>query len=451
MKKIVPLALICTMTAIMVSCGNSSSTIIGYIESNDFEKAYNYYVDKIDNSKKQDEIDSQIEEAMDSAYKSIISKYSSGDINDSDLSYIQKLASEASFYSSSEYNDFLYNIGIIDSSSSAYENGMSEFSNGNYSVAISYFKMVDAVDSSHYSEALDKISECEQLLTAQQTDGIQTLIKDGKYQDALREINLLSSTDSALASSLSSELESAVTSDIDTKVDNYFDAFDYNGAYSYLNGLYNDFGFESISKRLNSLEDDFVSYSLASAENDAADKNYEAASAVVQQAIEVVGDGNERLNSAYEDYRSHLPIYIVDMNYMSCVNGVKTQGTLKDNVGNLYHNGLFMCRDISFIGDKGWYGEGSADYYIQGKYESFSGTVAVPSGNESTKCSAYFEVYGDGELLYTSPVMEKTSFPEEFSIDITGVKILKIAYPESNDRADMATIYDGLLQPVADE
>lgn len=113
MKKIVTLALICTMTASMVSCGSSSSTIIGYIESNDFEKAYNYYVEKIDNSKKQDEIDSQIEEAMDSAYKSIISKYSSGDLSNSDLSYIQKLASEASFYSSTEYNDFMYSIRSV--------------------------------------------------------------------------------------------------------------------------------------------------------------------------------------------------------------------------------------------------------------------------------------------------------------------------------------------------
>ena len=94
---------------------------------------------------------------MDSAYKSIISKYSSGDLSNSDLSYIQKLASEASFYSSTEYNDFMYSIGIIEGSASAYENGMSEFSKENYSAAISYFKAVDAVDSAHYSEVLDKI------------------------------------------------------------------------------------------------------------------------------------------------------------------------------------------------------------------------------------------------------------------------------------------------------
>ncbi|MDE6780842.1 MAG: NPCBM/NEW2 domain-containing protein, partial [Ruminococcus sp.] len=85
------------------------------------------------------------------------------------------------------------------------------------------------------------------------------------------------------------------------------------------------------------------------------------------------------------------------------------------------------------------------DYYIQGKYTTFSGIVAVPNGNENDDRSAFFDIYGDGNLLYTSSIMTNTSFPESFSIDITDVQLLTISYPDSNTKSEMATIYDGVL------
>ena len=71
----------------------------------------------------------------------------------------------------------------------------------------------------------------------------------------------------------------------------------------------------------------------------------------------------------------------------------------------------------------------------------------MPRGNANDSRSAYFEVYGDGKLLYTSPTMKNDSFPETFDIDISGVKVLKIYYPDSNGNAELATIYDGKLNP----
>lgn len=139
-----------------------------------------------------------------------------------------------------------------------------------------------------------------------------------------------------------------------------------------------------------------------------------------------------------------VSVYINDLQYMSCINSIQEQDNLTDNVGNMYHKGLFMYEKWSYMDGRN-HGEGSADYYIQGKYTTFSGTVAVPRGHESSTYSAFFEIYGDGNLLYTSPVMINTSFPENFSIDITGVKLLTISYLESNTDAKMATLYDGLL------
>lgn len=428
------------MVSMLTACGASASKITNYIENFDFENAYEYYIDKVKNSDNQDEIDIEIENAMNNIYNSLTDKYSSNEIDNTSISYLEKLASEAAFYDSNEYYNFSNNKNMIDSSADSYENGMSEYEKENYSSAISYFKMVYEIDSLHYDDAVDKISECEELLSNQKKENIHNLIKDKKYSEARQEINSLSSTDSSLAEELFAELETAISSGIDDKINSYFSEFNYNGAYDYIYNLYEEYGFNNLKSRLDGLKDEFIAYSLSTAEENAADNNYEAASAVVQQTMNTIGEENEDLISAYNEYRLHLPIYIVDMSYMSCVNEVNKENTLEDNVGNMYHNGLFMCKSY-------YSGEGSAEYYIQGKYKSFSGTIAVPSGNESTDKTAYFEVYGDGKLLYTSPVMGKSSFPENFEIDVTGVKVLKISYPESNKKANMATIYDGLLSP----
>lgn len=289
--------------------------------------------------------------------------------------------------------------------------------------------------------------EIEQMNT--DIEEAKRLIEKGKYSDAYNQINMLTTRYGSEdeISELSEMLEELLEKAADEQIEKYFSNLDYSSAQSYMSDLCSTYGYEELTNKSNTLEDDFTDYVLDESESNAATGNYEAASAIIQTAMNAVGNENEALTNAYNEYRSHLPVYITDLNYMSCLNNVRKQDNLKDNIGNLYHNGLYMGETHHGF----CYGEGSADYYIQGKYETFSGTVAVESGNEGSNYSAYFEVYGDGNLLYTSPIMTNTSLPENFLIDITGVQILKISYPDSNESADMATIYDGLLTPVSQE
>ena len=123
-----------------------------------------------------------------------------------------------------------------------------------------------------------------------------------------------------------------------------------------------------------------------------------------------------------------------------------TGGTVRDNVGNVYEHGIHI---------DGW---DSGDYYFEirldGNYTTFSGTCACPERsaaisnlvyNTSRKCTKYFEVYGDGELLFTSATMRYDQAPQAFSIDVTGVEVLRIQYPPTKGPNEIATIYDGLL------
>ena len=191
-----------------------------------------------------------------------------------------------------------------------------------------------------------------------------------------------------------------------------------------------------------------MSYSLASAENDASEKNYEAASAVVLQAMNSIGDDNETLNNAYNEYRSHLPIYITEIDCMAIRGDLTINETLEDNVGNTYHSSYSINGSGYSSKDKTY--QYWADYYINGKYTTFSGTVALSPRYKDSDETKYFEIYGDGTLLYTSPTVTNTFVPEQFSIDVSGIKVLRIYYTDAGGNNRIATIYDGLLQPVTE-
>ena len=129
----------------------------------------------------------------------------------------------------------------------------------------------------------------------------------------------------------------------------------------------------------------------------------------------------------------------------SCWSDLSTPGqtidVVKDNMGNIYRYGFHID------------GEHISDYYIsyslQGAYSLFSGTCAFPGivisdtyARQGSKC---FYVYGDGELLYTSPTMRINSEPQTFEIDVSGVDILTIQYPATPGINEAATIFDGRM------
>ena len=126
-------------------------------------------------------------------------------------------------------------------------------------------------------------------------------------------------------------------------------------------------------------------------------------------------------------------------------------GAVKDNKGNEYDFGIHVDGDES-------------DYYyfeiqLDGLAAEFSGACACSDKNSaiskyvyntSTKYTKYFEVYGDGQLLYTSPVMRYDYAPRYFAIDVTDVQVLRIQYPATPGPNEIATLYDGMLTVLAD-
>lgn len=124
-----------------------------------------------------------------------------------------------------------------------------------------------------------------------------------------------------------------------------------------------------------------------------------------------------------------------------------TPGVVRDNYGNVYTYGIHIDGSAS---QNYYYG-----FYLGGEYTTFSGTVACPDAGAAISSyvydsynsySKYFEVYGDGRLLFVSPAVRYDYPPQEFSVDISGVQVLIINYPASSGPNEIATIYDGIVR-----
>lgn len=86
---------------------------------------------------------------------------------------------------------------------------------------------------------------------------------------------------------------------------------------------------------------------------------------------------------------------------------------------------------------------------MDGIFLTLTGTCAFPGDLLSPKWSyqyeKYFEIYGDGKLLYASPKMNEDREPDSFSLNVTGIKELKIVYPDNHGPNEVATLFDGML------
>ena len=118
-----------------------------------------------------------------------------------------------------------------------------------------------------------------------------------------------------------------------------------------------------------------------------------------------------------------------------------TSGPVRDNRGNLYTYGLHL--------DGSETSRYSISFQLNGRYRTFTGVCGYPenviSATWAPQYSKYFEVYGDGVLLYTTPTMNAHTAPARFSVPIGGVNVLTIVYPSTQGPNEAATLFDGYV------
>ncbi len=113
----------------------------------------------------------------------------------------------------------------------------------------------------------------------------------------------------------------------------------------------------------------------------------------------------------------------------------------RDRKGTYYENGFHL--DGSTLGP--YY----ITYDLEGKYTRLYGYYGVSySANlqDIKGYKKYFEIYADGKLIFTSATMKYDSSSQYFSIDVTGVKTLRIQYSATEGSNDLAVIYEAKLE-----
>lgn len=83
----------------------------------------------------------------------------------------------------------------------------------------------------------------------------------------------------------------------------------------------------------------------------------------------------------------------------------------------------------------------SVQWELDGSYTTLTGIWTVCNRNKNSKLQEYFEVYADGKLVYTSPVLSRGNDPvTDVVVDIRGCRSLEIVFPQTTGRAELGNV-----------
>jgi hypothetical protein len=131
------------------------------------------------------------------------------------------------------------------------------------------------------------------------------------------------------------------------------------------------------------------------------------------------GLGNLSVTQLYVEITK--PLYDFDEFYGEDVEGfygcyLHKEETVKDSLGNIYNNALVLWikqyTPTFFV------------YYTGGNYKYIEGDLAAYSSKSTEK---QLLIYADDELVYTSDLIEGTSDPIHFKVDIKNARFVKIS------------------------
>lgn len=156
---------------------------------------------------------------------------------------------------------------------------------------------------------------------------------------------------------------------------------------------------------------------------------------VGEEAIRIVDFGLYKTNN-YSSFNTMIASknldgskkYLFDLDYF---NSSKSNGnslnyveTPKDNLGATYSNGLVGANNY----DENW-----QDYYINGQFSELQGRIILNYDNRSENFeNTYVKIYGDENIIYTSPLITSGVEPidiakDTLGIDISGINILRVS------------------------
>lgn len=191
---------------------------------------------------------------------------------------------------------------------------------------------------------------------------------------------------------------------------------DFLTAYTYIKEKANvDSSYNNLLHRYANM---YVEDSLSTAKTYADQGNYQQAIYILEEANKVYHCSEFTLKM--EDYRANLPCKLCfckridDEDYKYMLDA-------EDCFGNHYQEVFGFGGSLA--SDSGGY----AVFYLNGKYHTLSG-VFVGSNNLYEDMEVQCKIYADGNLIYESSKLSRTSPPVNINLDITGTEQLRVEY-----------------------
>lgn len=119
-------------------------------------------------------------------------------------------------------------------------------------------------------------------------------------------------------------------------------------------------------------------------------------------------------------------VMLYDMEYFNKSDDFTKVATVTDQLGNNYNNAINL--KCYWAHQTAW-----QDYLIDGKYRNFSGSLIIRYDERATQSTGMIRMYGDDQLIYSSPTLTNGVNPINFNVDVEGVLKLRIEYVPSGD------------------
>lgn len=272
-----------------------------------------------------------------------------------------------------------------------------------YYCGLSYLNNSD--DSRNYCKAIEKFSA--------------VIEDDLKYNDAVEKGN---------------EAFEIYFKDTIEAVDEYMKNGDYSAATSLLDTTFNEFSnsdeySEAITAKSVEIRKRYADEYVQKADESFKSGDVNAAIGNMQAALTIQPENSE-YKSKLELYFQYLPypLYIKD-NTLKIECDDAYWGTLGFDKNMKSNDNQSMEHSIS------WYNNNDtlsssirAVYNLEGKYDTLSGIIFLAQSDKDSTLSGYFEVYGDGKLLFTSSKISAGVLPQSFEVNVTGIQKLQISF-----------------------
>lgn len=297
------------------------------------------------------------------------------------------------------------------------------------------------IASSISSDNFDSWTELNNLLESKSNycDGLYYKA-DNEYDDAIECFSLVMEQDSnyedakAKSDECFEEYANAVLKDVDEKIS----AGDISGAVLMLKtekehmkelGLNS----EEIEKRLDSVLLEYAKSYADKAEAEFKKHDVNAAIGNIEAAMELVPD-NADFKTKYNTYKQYLPFALYSKeNIISFTPGEGSFSYKED----MRANDNTVMKDVLFIDsyvNKDFWHSDASDlattiiYNLNGKYDVVTGRIFLSQEKKNQAFPSYFEAYGDGKLIYTSPKMKSGELPKRVEINVSDIQKLELRF-----------------------